>query len=218
MTEMSSEAFDAYLDAHATPLEPLLQENREETYASLSSPQMIAGPVVGRLLRFLVSMTAPRLVLEIGTFTGYSALAMAGGLPPEGRIVTCELSPERAAFAQGYFDRSPWRDRIEVRVGPALEMVSALDGPFDFVFIDADKDGYPGYYDAVVPKLSPRGVIAVDNTLRGGDVADPADDGDRAMAAFNAHVQADARTENVLLSVRDGVTLIRLAGAPGGPL
>jgi caffeoyl-CoA O-methyltransferase len=167
--------------------------------------------VVGHLLRFLVAMTAPRLVLEIGTFTGYSALAMAGGLSPGGRIVTCELSPERAAFAQGYFDRSPWRDRIEVRVGPALDAVAALDGPVDFVFIDADKEGYVGYYEAVVPKLSPRGVIAVDNTLSGGDVVDPVDERDRVMAAFNDHVHADERTENVLLSVRDGVTVIRLA-------
>jgi caffeoyl-CoA O-methyltransferase len=201
---------DDYLDAHATPLEPLLQENYEATYASLSSPQMIAGPVLGRLLRFLVATVAPRLVLEIGTFSGYSALAMAGGLPPEGRIVTCELSPERAQFAQSYFDRSPWADRIDLRVGPALDTVANLDGPFDFVFIDADKTGYPAYYDAVVPKLSPRGVIAIDNTLRGGDVADPVDDGDRVMAAFNDHVHADARTENVILSVRDGVTLVRL--------
>jgi predicted O-methyltransferase YrrM len=218
MTPLFSETLDAYVDAHATPLEPLLRENYEATHASLDTPQMIAGPVLGRLLRFLVAMLEPRLVLEIGTFSGYSALAMAGGLPPEGRIVTCELSPERAEFAQGYFDRSPWRDRIDLRVGPALDTVTALDGPVDFVFIDADKDGYPGYYEAVVPKLSPRGVIAVDNTLYGGDVADPADDGDRAMAAFNAHVQADERTENVLLSVRDGVTLIRRAGEPGRPL
>jgi caffeoyl-CoA O-methyltransferase len=211
MTPLFTETLDAYVDAHATPLEPLLQENYEATYASLSTPQMIAGPVLGQLLRFLVAMLAPRLVLEIGTFSGYSALAMAGGLPPDGRIVTCELSPERAEFAQGYFDRSPWGDRIDLRVGPALDTVTALDGLFDFVFIDADKEGYRGYYDAVVPKLSPRGVIAVDNTLRGGDVAEPVDDGDRGMAAFNAHVQADERTENVLLSVRDGVTLIRRA-------
>jgi caffeoyl-CoA O-methyltransferase len=218
MTPLFTETLDAYVDAHATPLEPLLQENYEATYASLSTPQMIAGPVLGQLLRFLVAMLAPRLVLEIGTFSGYSALAMAGGLPPDGRIVTCELSPERAEFAQGYFDRSPWGDRIDLRVGPALDTVTALDDLLDFVFIDADKEGYRGYYDAVVPKLSPRGVIAVDNTLRGGDVAEPVDDGDRGMAAFNAHVQADERTENVTLSVRDGVTLIRRAGEPGRPL
>jgi caffeoyl-CoA O-methyltransferase len=215
---MLDAALDAYLDSRATPLEPLLQENYEATYASLSSPGMIAGPVLGRLLRFLVAMLAPELVLEIGTFSGYSALAMAGGLPPGGRIVTCELSPERADFARSYFERSPWADRIEVRVGPALDTVAGLDGPFDFVFIDADKTGYPGYYDAVVPKLSARGVIAVDNTLRGGDVADPVDDGDRAMADFNARVHADPRTENVTLSVRDGVTLIKLAGSPRSKL
>jgi caffeoyl-CoA O-methyltransferase len=209
---MLDAALEDYLDHIATPLEPLLQENYEATYASLTSPGMIAGPVLGRLLRFLVAMLAPDRVLEIGTFSGYSALAMAGGLPPAGRIVTCELSPERADFARAYFDRSPWADRIEVRVGPALETVAGLDGPFDFVFIDADKTGYPAYYDAAVPKLSPRGVIAIDNTLRGGDVADPVDEGDRSMAAFNAHVHADPRTENLTLSVRDGVTLIRLAG------
>ena len=202
---------DAYADAHATPLEPLLQDLYEATYAEASSPGMIAGPVLGQLLRFVTAMLAPRLVVEIGTFTGYSALAMAGGLTPEGRIVTCEVSEERAAFAQSWFDRSPWTDRIELRVGPALETVAALDGPFDLVFIDADKGGYPAYYDAVVPKLSPRGVIVVDNTLYGGDVVDPKDERDAAMAAFNDHVHADPRTESVLLTVRDGVTLVRRA-------
>jgi caffeoyl-CoA O-methyltransferase len=211
MSPLLTDAIEAYADAHATPLEPLLEELHETTYASMSSPQMIAGPVVGRLLRFLVAMVEPRLVVEIGTFTGYSALAMAGGLPEGGRVVTCEVSPERAEFARSWFARSPFGDRIELRVGPALDTIAALDGPYDFVFIDADKEGYTGYYEAVVPKLSPRGVIAVDNTLYGGDVADPVDDGDRAMAAFNDHVQADPRTENVLLSVRDGVTLIRAA-------
>ena len=211
MSPLSTATIDAYVDAHTTPLEPLLQELHEATYAEMSSPQMIAGPTAGQLLRFLVRLVAPRLVVEIGTFTGYSALAMAGGLPDGGRIVTCEVSPEHARFAQSWFDRSPLGERIDVRVGPALETLAGLDGPFDFVFIDADKEGYTGYYEAVVPKLSPRGVIAVDNTLYGGDVADPRDDGDRAMAAFNDHVQADPRTENVLLSVRDGVTLIRAA-------
>jgi caffeoyl-CoA O-methyltransferase len=209
MSPLSTTAIDAYVDAHTTPLEPLLVELHETTYGEMSSPQMIAGPVLGQLLRFLVRMVAPRLVVEIGTFTGYSALAMAGGLPEGGRLVTCELSPERAEFARSWFDRSPLGERIDLRVGPALDTVAALDGPFDFVFIDADKEGYTGYYEAVVPKLSPRGLIVVDNTMRDGDVADPMDDGDRSMAAFNAHVFADARTENVTLTVRDGVTLIR---------
>ena len=214
MSPLFTETLDAYVDAHTTPLEPLLQELHEATYASADTPEMIAGPVLGRLLRFLTAMVAPRLVVEIGTFTGYSALAMADGLPAGGRIVTCELSEERAAFAQSWFDRSPYDDRIELRVGPALQTVDALDGPFDFVFIDADKEGYTGYYEAVVPKLSPRGLIVVDNTLRDGDVTEPVDDGDRSMAAFNAHVHDDPRTENVVLTVRDGVTLVRGAGTP----
>jgi caffeoyl-CoA O-methyltransferase len=214
MTPPSTETLDAYVDAHTTPLEPLLQELHEATYASASAPGMIAGPVLGQLLRFLAAITAPRLVLEIGTFTGYSALAIAGGMPATGRLITCEVSAERAEFARAWFQRAPYGDRIDLRVGPALETVGGLDGPFDLVFIDADKGGYPAYYDAVVPKLAPRGIIVVDNTLRGGDVADPRDEGAREMAAFNEHVQADPRTENVLLTVRDGVTLIRLPAAP----
>jgi caffeoyl-CoA O-methyltransferase len=214
MSPLFTETLDAYVDAHTTPLEPLLQELHEATYASADTPEMIAGPVLGRLLRFLTSMVAPRFVVEIGTFTGYSALAMAGGLPAGGRIVTCELSEERAAFAQSWFDRSPYGERIDLRVGPALPTLDGLGGPFDLVFIDADKEGYTDYYEAVVPKLAPGGFIVVDNTLRGGDVADPDDDGGRGMAAFNAHVHSDPRTENVLLTVRDGVTLVRGAVTP----
>jgi caffeoyl-CoA O-methyltransferase len=214
MSPLFTETLDAYVDAHTTPLEPLLHELHEATYASADTPEMIAGPVLGQLLRFLTAMLAPRFVVEIGTFTGYSALAMAGGLPAGGRIVTCELSEERAAFAQSWFDRSPYGERIDVRVGPALQTLDGLAGPFDLVFIDADKEGYTDYYEAVVPKLASGGLIVVDNTLRGGDVADPDDDGERGMAAFNAHVHSDARTENVLLTVRDGVTLARRAGSP----
>jgi caffeoyl-CoA O-methyltransferase len=214
MSPLFTETLDAYVDAHTTPLEPLLQELHEATYASADTPEMIAGPVLGRLLRFLTAMVAPRLVVEIGTFTGYSALAMADGLPAGGRIVTCELSEERATFARSWFDRSPYGERIDLRVGPALPTLGALAGPFDLVFIDADKEGYTDYYEAVVPKLAPGGLIVVDNTLRGGDVADPDDDGGRGMAAFNAHVHSDPRTENVLLTVRDGVTLVRGAGTP----
>jgi caffeoyl-CoA O-methyltransferase len=183
----------------------------EETRSTLRAPGMLSGAVEGRLLEMLVFASGARRVLEFGTYSGYSALSMARGLPADGSIVTLEISDEHADFARRHIAESPYADRIEVLVGPALENVERLDGPFDFVFIDADKDGYPGYYEAVVPKLSPRGVIAVDNTLSGGDVVDPVDERDRVMAAFNDHVQADERTENVLLSVRDGVSLIRLA-------
>ena len=181
MTEIPSEALDAYLDAHATPLEPLLQENREATYASLSSPQMIAGPVLGRLLRFLVSLAAPRLVLEIGTFT--RLLGARHGRRPAARGADRHLRAlARARRRSPRATSTARRGAIASTCasGRRSTTVNALDGPFDFVFIDADKDGYPDYYEAVVPKLSPRGMIAVDNTLSGGDVADPADERDRA--------------------------------------
>jgi caffeoyl-CoA O-methyltransferase len=215
MSPLLDDAIDRYVDDHTTPLEPLLEELHTVTWESVGSPEMISGPVVGQLLRAVTAMAAPSLVLEIGTFTGYSALAMAGGLPAGGRIVTCELSAQRAEFAQSWFDRSPHGSSIEVRVGPALDTIASLDGPFDLVFIDADKEGYREYYEAVMPKLSPRGVILADNTLRGGDVVDPHSSMARAAAAFNDHVHADPRTENVLLTIRDGLMLVR-RGAEGG--
>lgn len=204
-------AVDRYVDDHTSALEPLLEELHAETWESIAMAEMISGPVTGQLLRSLTAMVAPRLVLEIGTFTGYSALAMAGALPEGARLITCEVSAQRAEYAQSWFDRSPYGSRIEVRVGPALDTIAALDGPFDLVFIDADKEGYVGYYEAVVPKLSPRGVILADNTLRGGDVVDPHTSMARAAAAFNEHVHADPRTANVVLTIGDGLTLARLA-------
>jgi len=203
---------DAYAAGHSTPLEPLLEELDAATHASLGAPQMLSGPVVGRLLRTLAFSTRPRLIVEIGTYSGYSALAMAPALEDKGRLITCEVSDEHADFAQGFFDRSEHGERIELRRGPALESLAAVEGPIDFVFIDADKSGYVDYYEAVVPKLAPTGLIAADNTLRGGRViTDPKGEGARVMQRFNSHVQDDPRTENVLLTVRDGVTVARLA-------
>jgi caffeoyl-CoA O-methyltransferase len=211
MSFIVPEEIEAYAERHTTPPEELLAELAAETKATLNAPQMLTGTIEGRLLELLVHGLQARRVLELGTYSGYSSLSMAAGLPEGGRIDTCEVDEKHAEVARRYIARSQYADRITVHLGPALETIERLEGEFDFVFIDADKDGYPGYYDAVVPKLSPRGVIAVDNTLSGGDVVDPVDERDRAMAAFNDHVQADERTENVLLSVRDGVSLIRLA-------
>jgi caffeoyl-CoA O-methyltransferase len=172
---------------------------------------MLSGPVAGRLLEILTWLARPRLVLELGTYSGYSALTMAAVLPPGGRIVTCELSEERAAFAQRHIDASPYADRIEIRRGPALDTIASLDGPFDLVFIDADKSGYPDYYEAVVPKLAPAGLVVIDNTLQDGEVVDPHSEQARVIADFNDRVMADPRTVNVLLTVRDGITLARRA-------
>jgi caffeoyl-CoA O-methyltransferase len=205
-----SERLEAYIEAHTTPPEPHLAALAEETRASLNAPQMMTGTVEGRFLEALVWTVQPALVLELGTYSGYSALSMAAALPPGGRIVTCELSEEHADFAQRHIDASPYADRIELRRGPALDTVAALDGPFDLVFIDADKPNYLNYYEAVLPKLAERGLIAADNTLWSGRVAEEEDQSDAAVALreFNDRVRADERVVSVMLSVRDGITLI----------
>ena len=204
------EAIEAYIEAHTTPPEPHLAALAEETRASLNAPQMLTGTVEGRFLEALVWTARPQLVLELGTYSGYSALAMAAALPPGGRIVTCELSGEHADFAQRHIDASPYADRIELRRGPALDTVAGLEGPFDLVFIDADKPNYVNYYEAVLPKLAERGLIVADNTLWSGNVAEEEDQSDAAVAlrAFNDRVRGDDRVVCVMLSVRDGITLI----------
>src|SRR4029077_9519184 len=133
---------------------------------------MLTGPVAGRLLELLVWAAQPRRVLEIGTFSGHSALAMAAALPEGGHIDACEIDPERAAFAQRYFDRSPHGSKIALHLGPAIETIERLEGDFDLVFIHAEKDGYVVYYEAVLPRLAERGLIVADNTLAGGRVVD----------------------------------------------
>jgi caffeoyl-CoA O-methyltransferase len=206
---------ERYVAEHATPAPPALERLAEETRATLRMPQMLTGLVEGRFLEMLVWMGRPRLVLELGTYSGYSALSMAAALPDGGRIVTCEVDPEHAEFAERHIAASPHADRIEVRLGPALETIAGLEGPFDLVFIDADKESYAAYYEAVLGKLAPRGLIAVDNTLRDGSVADPAADDERTqnMRDFNDLVRGDERVVSVILTVRDGVTLIRRAEA-----
>ena len=197
---------ERYAEQHTSPHPRLLEELAEETRATLRVPQMLTGPVEGRFLQFLVWSLRARRVLELGTYSGYSSLSMAGGLPDGGEIHTCELDEEHAAVARRYIERAGLSDRITVHVGPALETVQRLDGPWDFVFIDADKEGYLDYYEGVLPKLSEHGLIAADNTLRGGRVLE----GD-TVSAFNDRVLNDSRVVSVLLTVRDGVTLIRPA-------
>jgi caffeoyl-CoA O-methyltransferase len=205
--ELVDPRIEDYAERFTTPHDPLLAELSAASDAALGQHSMLTGPVAGRLLELLVWVGQPRRVLEIGTFSGHSALAMAAALPPDGRLDACELRPERAEFAQSWFDRSPHGSKITLHVGPALESVAKLNGEFDFVFIDADKPGYVDYYEAVLPRLSPHGLIAADNALEGGEVLD----GTAAITAFNEHVAADPRSVQVLLTVRDGITLIRRA-------
>lgn len=205
---------EEYAAAHSTPEDPLLAEVAAGTRATEEAHGMMVGVLEGRFLETLVWFAGARRILEIGTFTGYSALSMAAALPADGRLVTCEVDADRASVARRHFDASPWADRIEVRVGPALDTLGTLAGPFDLVFIDADKTNYGNYYEAVLPMLAERGLIVVDNVLWSGRVLDPDDRTDDTVAirAFNELVRDDPRVECVMATVRDGVTLIRRAG------
>lgn len=199
-----------YIEEHAGPVSPLLEELERETRESTDSPGMLTGKVEGAFLRMLVRISGARKVLDIGTFTGYSALMMAEGIPPEGELITCEISAQRAALAQRYFDRSPHGCKIRIALGPAAATLGGFpDGSFDFVFLDADKERYPFYYGECVRLLRTGGVIAADNVLWYGRVLSPDDDASQAIAEFNRTVAADGRVERVMLPVRDGVYLIR---------
>jgi caffeoyl-CoA O-methyltransferase len=202
---------ERYAAEHTTPHAELLQRLAEETRATLERPQMLTGTIEGRFLEFLVYATGARRILELGTYSGYGSISMAAGLPDGGRIDTCEVDEKHAEVARRYIEQAGLSERITVHVGPALETISQLEGDFDFVFIDADKENYLNYYEAVLPRMSQRGLIAADNTLWSGRVVDEAeqDEATIAIRAFNDHVAKDDRVVCVMLSVRDGVTLIR---------
>jgi caffeoyl-CoA O-methyltransferase len=209
MAFLVDERIEEYAERHTTPPDPLLAELAAETRATMSAPQMLTGPVEGRFLELLVHASGARRILEIGTFTGFSALSMAAALPDDGRIDTLDVEPRHAEVAQRYFDRSPHGSKITLHLGPALETLERLEGTFDLVFVDADKDNYDAYYEAALPRLSERGLIAIDNTLWSGRVLEPADDTTRLIAALNDKIAADERVVCVQLTVRDGVTLVR---------
>jgi caffeoyl-CoA O-methyltransferase len=198
-----------YAEEHTTREPDVLAELAAETRATLAAPQMLTGPVEAGFLEMLVHATGARRVLEVGTYSGYSAISMAAALRDGGRIDTCEIQPEHAEVARRYVERAGYADRITVHLGPALETIAQLDGQFDLVFIDADKVNYWNYLEAALPKLSDGALIAADNTLWSGRVLDPQDEDSRAIADFNERVLADERLRCVLLPIRDGVTLIR---------
>jgi caffeoyl-CoA O-methyltransferase len=205
------EQIEEYAEAHTTLPPELLAELAEETRATLASPQMLTGTIEGRLLELLVFALKPRRVLELGTYSGYSSLSMAAGLPEGGHIDTCEVDEHHAEVARRYIGRSPFADRIRVHVGPALETIERLGGEFDFVFVDADKENYGNYYEALLPPVAAGGMMAFDNTLWSGHVLDSDDDSEttRAIVALNDRIARDDRVIAVMLTVRDGITLVR---------
>jgi len=202
---------ERYAEEHTTPPPELFERLAAETHAKYDDPQMMVGPLEGAFLAFAVHLKQPRRVLEIGTFTGWSSIAMASALPPGGTIVSCDLNEETTAVARRYAEEAGVADRIDYRLGPALELITQLDGPFDLVFIDAWKQDYVAYYEAALPLLADDGVIFADNTLADGRVFESTDSSSyvAAIVRFNDHVRADPRVECVLLTIRDGVTLIR---------
>jgi caffeoyl-CoA O-methyltransferase len=202
---------EAYAALRSTPAGADLQAVEDATFAEFPGTTMMVGALEGRFLAMLVRLTRARRVLEIGGFTGYSALWMASALPEDGELITLEARPRNAEMARRHVAASTYGERVDVRTGPALHTLESVEGPFDLVFIDADKENYVRYYEAVLPLLAPGGLIAVDNVLWSGRVLEGAASEDpdaRAVDAFNRHVRHDPRVECVLLTVRDGITLI----------
>jgi caffeoyl-CoA O-methyltransferase len=205
-----NEDVEHYALEHSTPDAEFFRRLEEETRATTTLPQMMVGPLEGQFLGWLAWLAGARHVLEIGTFTGYSSISMALNLTDGGRIVSIDVDEETTAVARRYAEEAGVLDRIDYRVGSAIDELQTLDGPFDLVFIDADKESYIDYYENVLPKLSERGFIVADNVLWSGRVLEDAgDESTEAIKRFNNHVGADERVECLMLTVRDGMTLIR---------
>ncbi|MBF5028317.1 class I SAM-dependent methyltransferase [Micromonospora sp. ANENR4] len=203
----------AYLVAHGSAPDEIVQELAEETRAALPAEAVMqVAPEQAAFLTFLTRLLGVRQAVEVGTFTGLSSLAIARGLAEGGRLTCFDISEEYTGVARRYWQRAGVQDRIELRIGPAAETLRELprERYLDFAFIDADKVGYPIYWDELVPRMRPGAVIAVDNTLRDGRVLAPRNAADRAIAAFNDAVIADVRVEAVMLPIADGVTLARV--------
>lgn len=213
------DALEQYIRDHSSPEEELLRELDRETHLRVIAPRMLSGHLQGKLLELLVRMLRPRRILEIGTFTGYSALCMAAGLDEDGELHTFEVDDELEPLAQSFFDRSAHGRKIRMHIGSALDLAPTLDTPFDLVFIDGDKREYPAYYrmmmgdDGGRPLVHGGSVLIADNILWSGKVVRPIAHNDRhtqALVEFNRMVTGDPRVENVIVPIRDGLNLIRI--------
>lgn len=210
MPDLVLPKIDAYAAAYSLPESPTRRALREETERTMEFARMLVGPLAGAFLHMMARLVQATRVLEIGMFTGYSALCFAEALPEQGRVTTCDVDEKSSAVARRFFAQSPHGRKIEIRMGPALETMAELTGPYDLIFIDADKLNYVNYYRRAMELLSPRGVILVDNVLWDGDVLldPPPDDRTAAIQELNRVVQADARVSAVLATIRDGLWVI----------
>lgn len=211
MKALVSAEIEAYATAHSMGESEVCRALRAETHREMDSPQMLVGPLEGAFLKMLTRIVGATRVLEIGMFTGYSALCFAEALPEGGTVTTCEIDETSAVLARRYFARSPHGHRITVRMGPAIETMEALDSRYDVIFIDADKQNYLNYYRRAKELLTPKGVIVIDNVLWDGHVLlQPApDERTAAIQELNRVVASDPDVSAVLLTIRDGVLLVR---------
>lgn len=209
MLTLVSPELEEYSQEHAEPTGALLEELIAVTHSRTTMPIMLTGPIEGRFLKMMVQVTGAKRVLEVGMFTGYSALSMAEGLPEDGELVTLDIEEKYAEIARGFFERSPHGKKIKIVIGDALESLKGLTAPFDLAFIDADKTNYANYYEAALKLLRPGGVILVDNVLYSGNVVKPNCENSRAIAELNDFIAKDERVDRVLLPFRDGVYFIR---------
>lgn len=209
MLTLVSPELEEYSISRSEPTSELLKELVQTTHRETSLPVMLTGPIEGRLLKMMALITGARRILEIGTFTGYSALSLAEGLPADGELFTCDLDPHHISIAKSFFARSEHGKKIKVLEGPALESIKTLKGPFDLAFIDADKTNYINYYEAVLPLLRQGGVILIDNVLYSGQVLKPNEENSATIAELNDIIAKDERVDRVLLPVRDGVFVVR---------
>jgi caffeoyl-CoA O-methyltransferase len=207
--QLVNQKIEDYADKYTGKVERVFEDLRKETYENCDNPQMQVGKVEGSFLRMLVAMSKARTVLEIGTFTGYSALMMAAALPKDGDLFTLEFDETHACVAQKYFDKVDCGSKITIIHGDARKTLDYVEGPLDFAFIDADKSSYDYYYEKVLSILKPGGVIAFDNMLWSGEVLDPKSKDAKAIHALNQKLAKDKRVDKVLLTVRDGIMLAR---------
>ena len=204
-------SLEEYIEQHSSPEDEVLSSINRDTNIHVLNPHMLSGQVQGRVLSFLSQMIRPKRILELGTFTGYSALCLAEGLPDDGELITIEHNDELEPIIRRNLSRSPLCERIQLRIGDCKLVIGDLEGLFDLVFIDADKREYVAYYELIFDLVAPGGWILADNTLWDGHIIDPAYDRDKqtlGLRAFNDRVAADPRVEQVILPLRDGLTLI----------
>ncbi len=207
---------EAYAENHSLSESDICRRLREETYRTMDLPQMVVGPLEGAFLKVMAMTVGAKRILEIGTFTGYSALCFAESLPEEGKIITCDIDPESTALAKRYWAESPHGSKIQLRLAPALETLADLTGSFDLIFIDADKANYVKYFRQALALISPHGVILIDNVLWSGEVlkSPPPDSNTEAIQELNRLVHAEPRVSAVLLTIRDGIFLIKPRSSP----